>query len=109
SWWGLGIALVFVWLTGAIGVTLTYHRLLTHRSFKTPKWFEYVLTIIGCLAWQGGPIQWVGNHRIHHKHSDEDLDPHTPNHGFGWSHMFWCMHKQPEGRKGRDAAKDLQR
>lgn len=109
SWSALGVALFFAWLTGGIGITLCFHRLLTHRSFKTPKWFEYLITSIGCLAWQGGPIQWVGVHRLHHKHADEELDPHTPKHGFTWSHALWCMHRQPEGRDPKDAAMDLQR
>ena len=109
TWTGLVMFLFFTWLTGNVGITLCYHRLLTHRSFKTPKWFEYLLTACGCLAWQGGPVQWVGVHRIHHKHSDSDLDPHTPNHGFTWSHMLWCMHKYSEGTRGVDAAKDLMR
>ena len=63
SWSGVAILLVMTWLTGGIGITLTFHRLLTHRSFKTPKWFEYVLTTCGCLAWQGGP----GAHGQHHR------------------------------------------
>ncbi|MEX0775692.1 MAG: fatty acid desaturase [Phycisphaeraceae bacterium] len=109
TWSGLAVAIFFMWLTGGIGITLCYHRLLTHRSFKTPKWFEYILTTIGTLAWQGGPVQWVGNHRLHHAHSDEELDPHSPQHGFTWAHMWWCMHKQPEGRSGADAARDLSR
>lgn len=91
SWSGLIVFLVLAWLTGIVGITLCYHRLLTHRSFKTPKWFEYLLTILGCAAWQGSPVQWVGTHRIHHKHSDHEADPHTPRHGFAWSHVFWCM------------------
>ena len=109
SWTALAMAAFLYWLTGCVGITLGFHRLLTHRSFKTPKWFEYVLTAIGCLAWQGGPIQWVGTHRIHHKHSDRDKDPHSPRHGFSWAHMFWCMHHEPEGLRAVDAAKDLQR
>ena len=109
SWSAFAVAAVLVWLTGAIGITLCFHRLLTHGSFKTPKWFKYLLTTIGCMACQGGPIQWVGTHRIHHKHSDTDADPHTPRHGFGWAHMFWCMHREPEGLKAVDAARDLQR
>lgn len=109
SWSGLVVALILYWLTGAIGITLCYHRLLTHRSFTTPKWFEYLLTTIACLAWQGGPVQWVGVHRLHHRYSDEELDPHSPKHGFTWAHMFWCMHKQPEGRDPSAAAKDLSR
>jgi len=109
TWTALVLALVLMWLSGNIGITMCYHRLLTHRSFKTPKWFEYVLALCGCLAWQGGPVQWVGIHRIHHKHSDEDTDPHTPRHGFTWSHALWCMHHDAEGQKGVDAAKDLLR
>src|SRR5690606_1216982 len=85
------------------------HRLLCHRSFRTPKWFEYLLTMFGCMAWQGGPIDWVGMHRIHHKHSDDELDPHSPEHGFTWAHVFWCMHKDPAGQDPAEAAKDLKR
>ena len=106
SWSALAVMVVLCWLTGAVGIALCYHRLLTHRSFKTPKWFEYILTGIGCLAWQGGPVQWVGTHRIHHKHSDQELDPHTPKHGFTWAHMLWCMHKDHKDRPS--AARDLQ-
>ncbi|MEX0655593.1 MAG: fatty acid desaturase [Phycisphaeraceae bacterium] len=109
SWSALIVAAVLYWVTGGLGVTLCYHRLLTHRSFKTPKWFEYLLTCFGCLAWQGGPVTWVGTHRLHHKHSDTDDDPHTPRHGFSWSHVFWTMLKEPEGQPAADAAKDLLR
>lgn len=109
SWSGLVAFLVLGWLGGGIGITLCYHRLLTHRSFRTPRWFEYVLTIIGCLNWQGGPITWVGTHRLHHKHSDAALDPHSPQHGFTWSHVLWTLHERLDGISGKDAAKDLQR
>jgi len=109
SWGSLLIAILLTWLTGWIGITLCYHRLLTHRSFKTPKWFEYVLTIIGTLAWQGGPITWVGNHRLHHAHSDTDKDPHTPLHGFVWAHVFWTLFEAPEGRNPREVTQDLLR
>lgn len=110
SWSGFFIFIGLVWLTGAIGITLCYHRLLTHRSFRTPKWLEYLLTIIGTLAWQGGPVQWVGVHRLHHKHSDEEADPHTPKHGFTWAHMLWCMHRGVTGdRSPQSAALDLYR
>ncbi len=109
SWSGLALFLVLGWLSGGIGITLCFHRLLTHRSFKTPKWFEYILTFCGCLAWQGSPVTWVGMHRLHHKHSDSDHDPHSPQHGFTWSHIFWTLHRDIEGIAARDAAKDLLR
>mgnify|MGYP006421424855 CR=1 FL=1 len=109
SWSGLIIFAVMVWVTGGLGITLCFHRLLTHRSFKTPKWCEYLLTTLGCLAWQGGPLQWVGMHRLHHKHSDTDHDPHSPEHGFTWAHIVWMLRNDVDGRKGEDAAKDLAR
>ncbi len=109
TWTGLVIAVIMFYISGAFGITLGFHRLLTHRSFKTPKWFEYVVTFCGCLAWQGSPVQWVGVHRIHHKHSDEEGDPHSPKHGFSWAHALWCMHLEEDGKRGEDAAKDLLR
>ena len=110
TWSGLVVFALMCWITGGLGITLCYHRLLTHRSFKTPKWFEYFLTSLACMAWQGGPAQWVGVHRIHHAHSDEDEDPHTPNHGFTWAHMLWCMSRNGEnGQPAEAAAKDLLR
>ena len=61
SWQGLIAAVFFYWLAGSLGIGMGYHRLLTHRSFKTPKWFEYVLTICGMLALQDGHDQLGGD------------------------------------------------
>ena len=97
TWSGFVIFVVMSWATGGIGITLCYHRLLTHRSFKAPKW-------------QGGPIQWVGVHRLHHAESDLELDPHSPKHGFTWAHMLWCMLKAPVSHlDAAGACKDLLR
>jgi stearoyl-CoA desaturase (delta-9 desaturase) len=94
SWSGLGICGALYLLTG-IGVTMGYHRLLTHRSFQTYRIVEYVLTLLGSLAHQGGPLKWVAVHRIHHQHSDSEGDPHSPRHGLCWAHMLWWMPKFP--------------
>ena len=92
SWSAVLICLFLHWLTGGIGICLTYHRLLTHRSFTLwPKWLEYPLTIIGTMASEGGAIGWVADHRRHHAYSDEDDDTHTPREGFFWAHMGWWM------------------
>jgi sn-1 stearoyl-lipid 9-desaturase len=92
SWTALALCVVLHWLTGGIGICMTYHRLLTHRSFAVrPRWLEYVLTAIGCAASEGGAIGWVSDHRRHHAHSDQDEDVHSPKRGFGWAHMFWWM------------------
>jgi sn-1 stearoyl-lipid 9-desaturase len=109
TWSGLGVMAIMWWVGGGLGITLCYHRLLTHRSFTTPKWFEYVLAIIGTINWQGGPIRWVGTHRLHHKYSDQEGDPHTPRHGFTWAHMFWVCYRDHASQNPYDAAKDLQR
>ncbi len=108
-WDALGVAALLWWAAGGLGICLCYHRLLTHRSFRTPKWFEYFLTVLGTLNWQGGPIRWVGTHRLHHKESDTELDPHSPRHGFDWAHMLWCVVKDPYGRDPRRYAPDLLR
>jgi fatty-acid desaturase len=90
TWSGLAVAAA-LYVAAGLGVTMGYHRLLTHRSFQTPRWVEYLLAVLGSLANQGGPIQWVAIHRIHHKHSDSDGDPHSPRHGLWWAHMLWWM------------------
>ena len=96
SWSGLALCFLLHWLTGGIGICMTYHRLLTHRSFALrPRWLEYPLTIIGTCASEGGPIGWVADHRRHHAHSDEESDTHTPNEGFFWAHMGWWMKVTP--------------
>jgi stearoyl-CoA desaturase (delta-9 desaturase) len=109
SWSGVLLVPILWWVCGGWGICLGYHRLLTHRSFETPRVVEYALTILGSMSWQGGPIQWVGTHRIHHKESDGPEDPHSPEHGFTWSHILWCFfHRQGE-QHPRSVTKDLQR
>jgi len=83
------IALYFV--AGMLGIGMAYHRLLTHRSYKTTKWMEYFLTWCGTLALEGGPIFWVATHRVHHQKSDQEGDPHTPREGTWWAHMGWII------------------
>ncbi|MGK7933934.1 MAG: acyl-CoA desaturase [Microcystaceae cyanobacterium] len=95
SWGAVGIAFFLYWVTANLGITLGYHRLVSHRSFKTPKWLEYFFIFCGTLACQGGPIQWIGLHRVHHKYSDTDLDPHDSNKGLWWSHFGWMLHHIP--------------
>ncbi len=109
SWSGVALAVFLWWACGGLGICLCYHRLLTHRSFKTPKPVEYFLTVLGVLNWQGGPIEWVGMHRLHHKHSDGEEDPHSPKHGFNWAHVLWVVTKYRGNVPPQDAAKDLAR
>jgi len=85
------VALVLYFVAGMLGIGMSYHRLLTHRGYKTYKWIEYFLTICGTLALEGGPIFWVATHRIHHQKSDLEGDPHTPREGTWWAHMGWIV------------------
>ena len=83
------VALYFA--AGMLGIGMSYHRLLTHRSYKTVPLVEYFLTWCGTLALEGGPIFWVATHRIHHQKSDREGDPHTPREGTWWAHMGWII------------------
>ncbi|QNN21841.1 hypothetical protein HED60_05990 [Planctomycetales bacterium ZRK34] len=109
SWTGLMLVPVLWWIGIGLGIGLGYHRLLTHRSYRTFRIVEYILTIFATLNWQGGPIRWVGTHRLHHHDSDQPADPHSPRHGFTWSHALWCMYHDTDEFKPHDAAKDLAR
>lgn len=91
SWPMVWLFLGTYFVTGCLGITLSYHRQLSHRSFQTPKWLEYVLAYCGVLAVQGDPAEWVSSHRYHHLHCDTPLDPHSPYEGFWWSHMGWLL------------------
>lgn len=95
SWSAVGLMIFLHWVTGGLGITLGFHRLLTHRSFQVPKLLEYFLAFCGTLACQGGVIDWVGMHRLHHLHSDQGADPHDSSRGFWWSHMGWMLYELP--------------
>ena len=91
TWKALFVAMFLWWVSGSLGIGMAYHRLLTHRGYKTPKWVEYFLTVCATLALEGGPIFWVATHRIHHQYSDQDGDPHSPIEGKWWAHMGWIL------------------
>jgi stearoyl-CoA desaturase (delta-9 desaturase) len=106
-----------MYLLTATGITVGFHRLLTHRSFQTPKALEYAFAVLGSLAVQGPVIAWVADHRKHHAHTDEEGDPHSPHVGHGdgargvlaglWhAHSGWLLSNQ--GRADwRRYARDL--
>ena len=91
TWKAFFVACFLWWVSGSLGIGMSYHRLLTHRGYKTPKWVEYFLTVCATLALEGGPIFWVATHRIHHQKSDREGDPHTPREGTWWAHMGWIL------------------
>jgi stearoyl-CoA desaturase (delta-9 desaturase) len=95
SWFDLVLAIVMYALTG-LGVTVGFHRLLTHRSFQAQRWLKVVLTIAGTMALEGSSISWVSQHRRHHAFSDKVGDPHSPwlkRSGVGYTFRgFWHAH-----------------
>ena len=100
SWSGFFLLAFFTWLTCSVGICLTYHRMLTHRGLKVPKPIEYLFTVIGMLASEGGAITWVAMHRVHHMQSDRSgKDLHTPKDGFWWSHFGWVLTGGAKGRR----------
>ena len=89
---GAILTAVILWImAGMLGIGMGYHRLLTHRGYRTYRWIEYFLTWCATLALEGGPMFWVATHRVHHQKSDQEGDPHTPREGPWWSHMGWIL------------------
>ncbi|HCK52503.1 MAG TPA: delta-9 desaturase [Planctomycetaceae bacterium] len=91
SWQAVVMFVVFYYATGCFGVTLGYHRQMTHGSYQTIAPVRAFLTLCAMLSGQGSPLFWIATHRKHHAHSDGAEDPHTPNHGFLWSHVLWLQ------------------
>ena len=91
TWTSAGLFLGFYFLR-MFGITGGYHRYFSHRSYSTSRWFQFLLAWIGCSAVQKGPLWWAQNHRNHHRHSDEEDDPHSPVvRTFWWAHIGWVL------------------
>jgi stearoyl-CoA desaturase (Delta-9 desaturase) len=113
GWTNLALLAVGYFLSG-FGVTVGFHRLLTHRSFKTWPGVRYVLAVLGSLAIEGPVITWVADHRKHHQFSDKEGDPHSPHvgHGTGWlsvvrglahAHVGWMFSSEGRANQRRYA------
>ena len=119
GWHDLAVLALMYVITG-LGITVGYHRMLTHRSFQTYKPIEYLWAFLGSMAVQGPVIAWVADHRKHHAHTDEEGDPHSPHvghgdgilgalHGLWYAHMGWLFdaHGRADGeRYARDLVED---
>ena len=109
GWTDLGV-MAAMYLVTALGITIGYHRLLTHRAFQTFKPVEYTLAAAGSMAVQGPVIDWVADHRKHHAHTDEEGDPHSPHVGQGsglaglWhAHVGWLFDSNGQADRRRYA------
>ncbi len=97
SWWGALLCLAF-YVPRMFFVTGAYHRYFAHRSYKTSRWFQFVLALGATLTAQKGPLWWAAHHRLHHKLSDAPGDLHSVKQsGFWWSHMGWILARDLEG------------
>jgi len=106
-YWGIHLSCLLVVVVGApleavllcaatylvrvFGITGGYHRYFSHRTYKTGRVFQFVLAWLGCAATQKGPLWWSGTHRLHHRHSDQPGDPHSPTEGLWHSHQGWIF------------------
>jgi stearoyl-CoA desaturase (delta-9 desaturase) len=116
SWTDMGL-LIGMYLLTALGITVGFHRLFTHRSFETYEWVKFAFAVLGSMAVQGSVLKWVAMHRRHHQHSDTPADPHTPHHHGGgvmgvlrgaWhAHIGWFFDPTPAGLD--DYVKDLKK
>lgn len=94
SWKSFLVAVALHWVAVGFGISLGYHRLHTHQSYQCPLWMQYALATCGTLTLEGGPMFWVGNHRIHHAKSDKPGDPHSPKEGIMWAHVGWVVYDE---------------
>lgn len=91
------------------GITAGYHRLFSHRSYSTGRVFQFIMALIGASSAQKGPLWWAASHRHHHRHSDTELDLHSPKvHGIWWAHVGWVLsplHDDADMNSVRDLTK----
>jgi stearoyl-CoA desaturase (delta-9 desaturase) len=91
SWEALVLCFA-LYLIRMFGITAGYHRYFSHRSYKTSRFFQFILAWTGCCAMQKGPLWWAAHHRHHHQHSDEAEDVHSPRQrGLWWAHIGWIL------------------
>jgi stearoyl-CoA desaturase (delta-9 desaturase) len=89
----LSIAFVAFYVVHMVGITVGYHRLLAHRSYKCPKAVEYILVMAGYLGFESSPMWWATLHRAHHRYTETRLDPHAPRFGIYEAYIGWFLHK----------------
>lgn len=102
TWWQWIIAGIMYFILNGLGMIMTYHRLLTHRSFQCPRWLEYILSFITTFSLTGSAITWIAIHRKHHKYADTDKDPHSPDHLGFWRVQFFTAFAEVEGKYAVD-------
>jgi len=96
SWTGVIVMFAGLYVFGTLGISLCFHRLLTHRGLVCPKPLEHAFAVLGICCMQDTPARWVAMHRRHHEHADEQPDPHSPLVNFLWAHIGWLVFKNKD-------------
>ena len=97
---GVALAVIGVYVFGAAGINLCYHRLLSHRSFSCPLWLEHSFAIIAVCCLEDTPARWVATHRLHHHRADDRADPHSPLVNLFWSYIGWLFIENTDLNRG---------
>ena len=92
NWTDLALLVAFNLLAG-LGVTVGYHRMLTHRSFQPHPVVKFIFLVFGSMAVEGPALEWAATHIKHHAHADREGDPHSPVEGFWHAHMGWMFNR----------------
>lgn len=100
------VAILVYFFTGCIGMSVTFHRLLSHKSFESPRWFLMLGCLTGTLGLTGSVLGWVAVHRKHHMSSDLEKDPHSPHRQAWWKVQFLSMYYRPQLRLVKDLIKE---
>lgn len=100
------LSLVFYTLYAGFGIGMTFHRILSHRTYKFHPIVHKALCVLGCLANVGSPMSWVAIHRAHHRYSDTEKDPHSPKYKNFWFMIFGSMYAKPRLRFVPDLMRD---
>ena len=106
--WQEPILLLVFWFISGMGITMGYHRLFAHKSFKTNSFVEWILMIFGSLAFENTILKWVSDHRKHHNFSDTKDDPYSIMEGFWHAHIGWIIKNTPEKQSRIKGVKDLE-
>jgi stearoyl-CoA desaturase (Delta-9 desaturase) len=107
--WQLVLIALLLYLVRMFGITAGYHRYFSHRTFRTSRWFQFLLALLGLSAGQKGPLWWASHHRRHHLHSDTENDIHSvKQHGFWHAHVGWILSSGLE-KVDYSNVKDLQK
>jgi stearoyl-CoA desaturase (delta-9 desaturase) len=108
SWTAIGVCFALYWIR-MFAITGFYHRYLSHRTYKTSRWFQFLFAALGNASVQKGPIWWAAHHRHHHRYSDEEEDVHSPTRrGFWYAHVLWVFDRRNSKTRAR-LAPDLTR